>query len=376
VRLPVWSNKSRSRPDHPLLWSLPSRALEDLLVRSGGSQTQARATAAKVVGYVSSHGLEPSWDEHALRALGVGAWAHETLLSLDASVSLTIAERAPSADGTERLLFRARDSQLLETVIIPGPARTTVCISSQIGCARACSFCETGRLGLVRQLDAGEIVDQVRIALALWGSKDPPIQNVVFMGMGEPLDNLQEVARATWVLTDDRGLALSRSRVTVSTVGVADKIEAFVRTCRAELAVSINAPDDERRAAIMPVSRRFPLAALMAEIEKHVPKTRKVLVEYVLFGGFNDAEADADLLAELVRPIRCLVNVIPANPGPDPALVAPSPEAVGRFVERLARLGVTTLVRRARGRDVGGACGQLAGARRGSITSAGGADAC
>ncbi|HTJ84622.1 MAG TPA: 23S rRNA (adenine(2503)-C(2))-methyltransferase RlmN, partial [Polyangiaceae bacterium] len=242
--------------------------------------------------------------------------------------------------------------------------RTTVCISSQVGCARACSFCETGRLGLVRQLDAGEIVDQVRIARALWGGKSPSIQNIVFMGMGEPLDNLDEVARATQVLTDDRGLKLPPSRITVSTVGVADKIPAFFERCRAELAVSLNAPDDERRSAIMPANKRWPIEHLLETIRTAMPRGHKVLFEYVLIGGFNDSERDADLVAALSRRLPSRVNVIPANPGPDPSLRPPERAAVDRFVARLVSHGVTTLVRRPRGRDVGGACGQLAGARR------------
>jgi 23S rRNA (adenine2503-C2)-methyltransferase len=301
----------------------------------------------------------PPWDGAALSELGIGAWAHPALLSLEVEPALEIIERAGTDDGTERLVLRARDGAIVETVIIPGPGRTTVCISSQVGCARACTFCETGRLGLTRQLDAGEIVDQVRIARALWGRRSPALSNVVFMGMGEPFDNLSEVARATDVLTDHKGLALPRSRVTVSTVGVADKIGTFFRTCRAELAVSLNAPDDARRDAIMPVNRRFALSELLETLRAELPQGRKVLFEYVLIGGFNDTEADADKLAELVAPVRCRVNVIPLNPGSDPSLRTPDQEVVDRFVARLASRGVVTLVRRPRGRAASGACGQL-----------------
>lgn len=359
---------------------MPASEIEDLLVRSGGSASQARATTAKIVRYVLGGGddrgygaLDPRWDEATWQALGIGSWAHRPLLELSARASLEIAERAPASDGTERLLLRAHDGALIETVIIPGPGRTTVCISSQVGCARACTFCETGSLGLSRQLDAAEIVDQVRIARALWGPPSdnplsPAIQNVVFMGMGEPFDNLGEVARATQILTDDRGLKLSPSRVTVSTVGVADKIPTFFETCRAELAVSLNAPDDVRRSEIMPVNDRFPLDVLMSTLAKHVPRGHKVLFEYVLIAGFNDAVADADLLAARVQGVPCRVNVIPVNPGPNPRHRTPTPEATNQFVGRLASLGVTTLVRRPRGRDVGGACGQLAGAARLGLT--------
>ena len=377
MKLPLHPTPTRRRapPRQPLLSSLPGEELGELLVRAGGTPSQARSAAARVIAYVFGQGgsrgrLVPEWSPEALGALGIGAWAHPALLALDPTSSLELSERAPAADGTERLLLAARDGELLETVIIPGPQRTTVCISSQVGCARACSFCETGKLGLVRQLDAGEIVDQVRVARALWGDKHPPIQNVVFMGMGEPFDNLEQVARATRVLTDDRGIALAKSRITVSTVGVADKLEAFFATCRAELAISLNAPDDARRSAIMPVNQRFPLDTLMSELCRTLPKGHKVLFEYILFAGENDAAEDADTVAALVRRVPSRVNVIPANPGPDARLAAPSPERVDAFVARLAQLGVVTLVRRPRGRDVGGACGQRAGSRRRELAPA------
>jgi 23S rRNA (adenine2503-C2)-methyltransferase len=188
------------------------------------------------------------------------------------------------------------------------------------------------------------------------------------MGMGEPFDNLGEVARATHVLTDHRGLALPRSRVTVSTVGVADKIGAFFQSCTAELAVSLNAPDDARRSEIMPINRRFSIAELVEAIRKDLPRGRKVLFEYVLIRGFNDAEADADTIAEVTRPVPCRVNVIPLNPGSDPSLRAPEQETIDRFVARLASQGVVTLVRRPRGRAASGACGQLVSHLRNDTT--------
>lgn len=340
-------------------------SLAELLCGAGGTPSAARSVAGKVLRHVFSAPDMPAWDAGALAALGVGAWSYEALLALDPEVSLVIAERAPSADDTVRLLLRARDGALIESVLIPGPARTTLCISSQVGCARACTFCETGRLGLERQLSAGEIVDQVRIARRLAAGRDgAPLRNLVFMGMGEPFDNLAQVARATRLLTDARAFNFAPSRVTVSTVGVADKLEAFFLSARAELAVSLNAPDDARRASIMPINARFSMGALKEALAKSLPPGKRVLFEYVLFDGYNDAPEDADLLAAYVAGLRCRVNVIPCNPGPDPALRPPAPERVDRFVARLSGHGVTTLVRRPRGRDVGGACGQLAGMGR------------
>jgi 23S rRNA (adenine2503-C2)-methyltransferase len=325
----------------------------------------ARSVAAKVVRHVF-HDESIAWDDATLRALDIGAWARPTLLAMDPAPSLAIAEEVPSSDDTIRLLLRARDGALIESVLIPGPARATLCVSSQVGCARACTFCETGRLGLARQLSAAEIVDQVRLARGVWRRNGgaPPLSNVVFMGMGEPFDNLPEVLRATRLLTDGRAFGLTPSRVTVSTVGVVDKLPAFFAGTRAELAVSLNAPDDARRTAVMPINARFPMRTLREALERTLPPGRRVLFEYVLFDGWNDAPEDADLVAEYVRGLRCRVNVIPSNPGPDPSLRPPSTERLDAFVARLSGHGVTTLVRRPRGRDVGGACGQLAGARR------------
>ncbi|MBK9258948.1 MAG: 23S rRNA (adenine(2503)-C(2))-methyltransferase RlmN [Polyangiaceae bacterium] len=357
---------SRARRDETLVASHDAQSLAERLITAGGAASTARATAGKVVRHVFAKIGAPAWNADTFSALGIGAWAHETLLAMDPTPSLDVEHEAPAEDGTIRLLFRARDGALVESVLIPGPARTTLCVSSQVGCARACSFCETGRLGLSRQLSTGEIVDQVRIARGLWAlQKDKPtLSNLVFMGMGEPFDNLGEVLRALELLTDERAFAFAPSRVTVSTVGVVDKLPTFFAGSRAELAVSLNAPDDERRRVIMPVNVRFPLAVLREALLRHLPRGRRVLFEYVLFDRFNDAPEDADLVAEWTKGIRCRVNVIPCNPGPDPALRPPSPERLDAFVARLSAHRVTTLVRRPRGRDVGGACGQLAGARR------------
>jgi 23S rRNA (adenine2503-C2)-methyltransferase len=363
IRVPLLRDRS-GEPPRPRVASHDAASLAALLAEGGAPMSTARAAAAKAIRHAFAAGDPPRWDDEALATIGVGAWARPTLLGLDTALSLTIADRAPSEDDTIRLALRARDGALIETVIIPGPNRTTACVSSQVGCARACTFCETGRHGLSRQLDTAEIVDQVRVAREVWGARRPPLQNLVFMGMGEPFDNLAAVTRAIRLLTDPRAFGFAPSRVTVSTVGVVEKLPAFFHDCRAELAVSLNAPDDARRSAIMPVNERAPLAVLKDAIVRSLPAGRRVLFEYVLFEGVNDAPDDADLLASWAHGIRCRVNVIPCNPGPDPALRTPSPDRLEAFVARLTSLGVTTLVRRPRGRDVGGACGQLAGALR------------
>ncbi|MFO0616608.1 MAG: 23S rRNA (adenine(2503)-C(2))-methyltransferase RlmN [Polyangiaceae bacterium] len=364
--LTVLGRGSKKAARLPLFTSCSRATLEERLAPLA-SPSRARAAARALFRHVY-RAPDPDrvpWGRDVFAELGVGAWATDALAALDPNLSLAIETEAPSADGTVRLALSTRTGELIETVLIPGPNRVTVCISSQVGCARACTFCETGKLGLERQLDAGEIVDQVRVArrvAAARGIGAPT--NVVFMGMGEPFDNLRDVALATHNLTDDLGLALARSKVTVSTVGVADKLAAFFDTCAAELAVSLNAPDDERRSRIMPINARFDLATLRAAIARALPRGRKVLFEYVLIAGFNDADDDAELVAAFVGDLPARVNVIPVNPGPNPLHVPPSSARVDAFVARLARTGITTLVRRPRGREVGGACGQLAGARR------------
>lgn len=375
---PVRSRRAPVSASSELLASHDAALLAAKLERAGASPHAAQRSTAAVlrhafnrkVGDLASDAVADSagrarWDDATLEGLGIARALRPALLSLDPHVSLRVIARAPSVDGTLRLVLAARDGGLLESVLIPGPRRTTLCISSQVGCARACSFCETGRLGLERQLAAGEIVDQVRVGRALAAAAGmPPLQNVVFMGMGEPFDNLDAVLVAIRLLTDPRAFALTPSRVTVSTVGVADKLKAFFAGARAELAVSLNAPDDGRRSSIMPVNRRWGLAELRRELIAALPRGRRVFLEYVLFDGWNDSDADADLLAAFVGDLPARVNVIPCNPGPDPALRPPPAERVDAFVARLMSHGLTTLVRRPRGRDIGGACGQLAGAAR------------
>jgi len=285
------------------------------------------------------------------------------------SQPLALVERRRSTDGSLRLLWRTADNCLIESVIIPssGGGRTTLCVSSQVGCARRCAFCETGRLGLIRNLAAVEIVQQFQQAHAIWQVERgpfPSLRNVVFMGMGEPLDNLEAVCDAIDVLFHDFGAGLAAQRITVSTVGVPQRIPAFFQRTRAHLAVSLNAPDDARRLALMPVHKHCSLKELKCALQTALPSGRDVLIEYVLFGGVNDALQDADLLMDWLRGLRARLNLIPANPGPDPNLRAPDPQKVRAFHKYLLDGGVRAMVRHPHGGDVGGACGQLAGLRR------------
>ena len=283
--------------------------------------------------------------------------------------TLVAVEEVVAEDHTRRLLWQTADKLVIESVVIPADngQRVTLCVSSQVGCGRRCAFCETGRLGLVRNLGVDEIVAQFRQANALWSrvrGSMPAISNVVFMGMGEPMDNLDNVVDAIAVLTHDWTYGLSARKISVSTVGVAQKFAEFFARCPANLALSLNAPDDARRSQLMPVNQRVPIADLKAALLAHLPRGRSVLVEFVLFAGLNDAPADADLLRAWLEGLPARLNLIPANPGPDPLLRSPSSEVVWTFQKRLLDAGVRVMVRYPHGRDVGGACGQLAGAHR------------
>lgn len=322
-------------------------------VPKGGAANATRAAFARAFGRPVSTERE------------VSRTAALALAPFSAEPTLRCVSETTATDGTIRIAWELLRGGVIESVVIPAQHRTTLCISSQVGCARACRFCETGQLGLEKQLHPSEIVDQVRLAMPkAVGAGMPPLTNIVFMGMGEPFDNLKNVRSAVELLTDPSVFGLSPSRITVSTVGVVEQIPAFFRDVRAGLAVSLNAPDDVRRAAIMPIGKRHSLEELRQAILAHMPAGKHILFEYILFGGFNDSLNDARLLADYVRDIPCRVNVIPCNPGPDPSLLPPSPESLDRFVSALAQAGVRTLVRRPRGRDVGGACGQLAGSLR------------
>ncbi|WP_434423978.1 23S rRNA (adenine(2503)-C(2))-methyltransferase RlmN [Nannocystis pusilla] len=263
-----------------------------------------------------------------------------------------------AADGTSKLVFETDDGAAVESVLIPGPERATLCVSSQVGCAMNCQFCLTATMGLARNLSAAEIVDQLVIARRRF--PDVWISNVVFMGMGEPLHNLDQVLPAIAVMVDDHGLGLSQRRVTVSTSGLVPQIRRLVAESPAQLAVSINATTDEVRDAIMPVNRKYPLAVLFAALrELPLARRARVTLEYVLLAGVNDSLADAERLAEWVRGLPCKLNLIPWNPHPGSEFRRPEPERVAAFKAHLQGLRLNTSIRATRGDDTMAACGQL-----------------
>jgi len=265
-------------------------------------------------------------------------------------------------DGTLRFAVHLADGAVVETVAISHPRRTTICLSTQAGCARACVFCETGRLGLERQLSAEEITGQFAIAAQhLARSGMVPPSNIVFMGMGEPLDNLEAVLRAADVLSDDNGFSVAARRISVSTVGIVPRMYDFYAHGRYQLAVSLHAANDAERTALLPVAKIWDLAELRKAI---AASPRTVLLQWTLIAGVNDSPRHAEELTTFAEGLDVRVNLIPLNPGPADTLRAPSIAEARTFQSSLQAAGLQTMVRLPHGQSIGGACGQLAGSRR------------
>jgi len=266
-----------------------------------------------------------------------------------------------SRDGAVRFLLRLEDGSLIESVYIPEEDRSTLCLSSQVGCALACRFCFTALLGVKRDLTAGEIVGQV---LAMVEAQRIPRRarlNVVFMGMGEPLLNLRSVMKAVTILADPDGVGLPLRRITISTAGIVPRIPELAREpMRPKLAISLNASTEEQRTALMPLNRKYPLSALLRACRAYPLRPRERLTfEYVLLDGVNDSDLDAVRVAELLRGIRAKVNLIPYNPGPElPYRPSPLERAVA-LQQVLTGQRVPAFIRISRGQDVHAACGQL-----------------
>lgn len=263
---------------------------------------------------------------------------------------------------TTKALFRLHDGKEVEAVLMEHYGdRTTVCISSQAGCAFACAFCATGQGGFSRNLSAGEIFEQAWFFARELVARGKRITNVVFMGMGEPFHNYDAVMEAVALLNDPQGFGLGHRHITISTVGLVDKIDRFAdEPLQVNLAISLHAPTDALRSQLMPVNRRFPLSELMAACGRYVAKTnRKVFFEYVMLEGINDDETRARELAALMREPLYHVNLIPYNATPDGEFSATPNDRIWRFAKILDAAGVPVTVRQNMGRDIAAACGQL-----------------
>ncbi len=294
----------------------------------------------------------------------------EKLKSTFRITSLEEAKRLISVDGTVKWLFRTYDGFHIETVLIPTNGRYSVCVSTQIGCAQNCAFCRTAKMGFLRNLEAGEILEEIiRVNWYLQETNartadglQAKVTNIIFMGMGEPLNNLEQVHRVCCTLHNQKLFNMGRKRMTVSTSGVVPKIKELVdRNTPCCLAVSLNSTNDERRSAVMPVNRVWPIAKLLEATDEYTRRTDNyVTFEFVLMKGITCSPEAAKELIRICAPRRCKVNAIVLNDGDDPTLEAPSEEEIENFLNLVRAAEIQITIRNPRGRDILAACGQLA----------------
>lgn len=288
----------------------------------------------------------------------------EEIASLARIGSVEIIESRTSRDGTRKFLYALEDGLTVESVLLRERNHWTLCVSTQAGCRMGCRFCLTGTFGLKRNLLPGEITGQVT-ALRLGIPEGPEIRNLVMMGMGEPLDNYDNLIKAVRILMDDCGHGFAGRRITVSTCGLAPAIPALSRDAPVNLAVSLNAPDDDTRSRLMPVNRKYPLETLLASCRDYeMPLRRRITFEYILMKGVNDSVEQAGELATLLRRVRCKINLIPFNEFPGSEFRRPSDDRIEAFRNVLIERNFTAIVRAGKGLDILAACGQLSGRRR------------
>jgi 23S rRNA (adenine2503-C2)-methyltransferase len=333
------------------LANLDRSALEAALEARGHKRFHAR----QIFGWIYKRGVS---DVAAMTDLSRDL--RETLAQEFTLTTPAVVTREQSADGTEKFLLRLGDGRQLESVFIPDTPSMTFCISTQVGCAMACAFCLTGKMGLVRNLTAGEIAGQVRVLAGATGLLDRKF-NIVLMGMGEPLHNYDETMRALRMLNDEHGLAIAPRRVTLSTVGLLPALEQLAREpIMPNLAISLHAPTDQLRGELVPLNRKYGVAEIIDACKRFpVTKRSRITFEYVLLAGVNDSPDAARKLAKLLAGVKSKVNLIPLNAAPGIPFERPSDEAIDRFAKILADRGLLVSVRKSRGRDIRAACGQL-----------------
>jgi 23S rRNA (adenine2503-C2)-methyltransferase len=342
--------RGRDRSD---LRALDMQGMEALLVELGERPFRAR----QIHRWVHARGVRDVSEMTDLSKDLRQRLADTTTLS-----HLEIERVQVARDGTRKYAMRTSRGDVVESVLIPdasAPGRHALCISSQVGCAIDCKFCLTATLGLVRNLTAGEISEQlVRVQEDL--GEDTRVGNIVMMGMGEPLHNYENLVRAISIMTSDHGPNVSARRITVSTAGLASRIPRLGTDTKVNLAVSLNATTDEVRSRIMPINDKWNIAALLAACREFpLPERRRITFEYVLLEGINDSLADARRLVKLLGPFRCKVNLIPFNEHPGSEYRKPKPSVVDRFQRAVTQGGLSAFVRTTRGDDISAACGQL-----------------
>ncbi len=325
------------------------------------------AAATALAGWCAAHGLPPFRARQLQPYLWqrpLPSWQEATDLprplrdALDRDWPLgrlELAAEQRSVDGTRKFLWRLPDGEAIESVLIPSGERRTLCISSQAGCALGCIFCATGRMGFRRNLTPFEIAGQAREVTLRYPAETPT--NIVFMGMGEPLLNWPAVDVALTVLNSPEGLGIGARHITVSTVGIVPGMAALAaRPEQFRLAVSLHAAEPGRRLPLMPIEKKYPLAAVLEAARAF---TKRITFEYVLIAGQNDTDRDADHLGRLARKMGALINLLPLHPGGAPGLTPTAPARIREFADRLRHQGVEAVVRRSRGLDISAACGQL-----------------
>jgi len=363
VTLDLSRTAATAAPVRPNLSGLTRKALADALVEAGVVRPdKARMRASQLWRWIHHYGVT---DFSAMTDV-----AKETRAALAEAFSLArpeVVERQVSKDGTRKWLIRMAPGIEVETVYIPDVGRSgALCVSSQVGCTLNCTFCHTGTQALVRNLTAAEIVAQVQVArddLSEWPSpkEDRRLSNIVFMGMGEPLYNLDNVADAIDIIADNEGIAISRRRITVSTSGVVPELKALGERTQAMLAISLHATNDELREKLVPLNRKYPLDQLMAGVRGYpgLGNAKRVTFEYVMLKGVNDSPAEAKALVRLLKGIPSKINLIPFNPWPGSDYQCSDWATIEAFAAVLNRAGYASPIRTPRGRDILAACGQL-----------------
>lgn len=319
----------------------------------------------------------------AYKGLSLAPWQAETLPK-DLAEELAVAyschsvqihrESLSKYDGTVKFLVRLHDGALIESVLMPEKQRITLCVSTQVGCAQACSFCHTGRMGLKRNLSAGEIVAQVVLARR-WVEQHPSwreergyagtmtVSNLVFMGMGEPLDNIEAVKKSLRILCEPLGLNLALRKISVSTAGHLDGLKALLQDFpHVALALSLHATSDRERSQLMPINRRWPIAEVLAYLRsfyENQGSDRSVLIQYTVIKGVNDQPEHAERMIAMLEGLPVKVNLIPLNVVGPSRFKGPEPDALERFRDRLHAAGLRVMVRYSKGQDIDAACGQL-----------------
>ena len=350
-----------SRPER-LIGLTRRRLMERLSADLGLSPKQAKMRTNQIWQWIYNFGVT---DFAAMTNI-----AKEMRAKLSALYTLDrprIVERQISTDGTRKYLIALEEGIEVEAVFIPGVGRKgALCVSSQVGCTLNCRFCHTGTQGLVRNLTAGEIVAQILVCkddIDEWPSSkvDRDLSNIVFMGMGEPLYNVENVADAIEIIADDEGIALSRRRITVSTSGVVSEMQRLGEMTQAMLAISLHATHDELRDQLVPINRKHKLAELMEACRTYpgASNARRITFEYVMLKGVNDSLAEARALVKLLQGIPAKINLIPFNPWPDAPYQCSDWAQIEAFAEIVNQAGYASPIRTPRGRDIAAACGQL-----------------